>query len=85
INVSISLNNIVFNHPDSNIDLCAISLFDLINQTNNDGKVIFVSPIHMSLIPDESDWEYFDAIEEVTMIGCPNGLFDSVNNLPLIR
>ncbi len=85
INVSISLNNIVFNHPDSNIDLCAISLFDLINQTNNDGKVIFVSPIHMSWIPDESDWEYFDAIEEVTMIGCPNGLFDSVNNLPLIR
>ncbi|RSP91914.1 serine protease [Acinetobacter baumannii] len=85
IRVSLSLNDKVFNHPDSNVDLCAIPLIDLINQTNNDGNIIFVSPIHMSWIPDESDWEYFDAIEEVTMIGCPNGLFDSVNNLPLIR
>lgn len=41
--------------------------------------------MNKSVIPASDDWQYFDAIEEVTMIGCPNGISDEVNNLPISR
>lgn len=81
VNINISLNGIVINHPDKNVDLCAISFAAVING----GTDIFNSIIEMDLIPDESEWEMLDAIEEITMTGCPNGLSDDTNNLPLVR
>lgn len=37
------------------------------------------------MIPDDSQWNNFDAIEDVIMIGCPRGIFDEANNLPIVR
>lgn len=85
VNISISLNGGVINHPDENVDLCAISFAEVINRSMNGGTCVFNSIIEMDLIPDESEWEMLDAIEEVTMTGCPNGLSDDTNNLPLVR
>ncbi|MFR3321383.1 MAG: hypothetical protein ACLTSZ_09905 [Lachnospiraceae bacterium] len=33
----------------------------------------------------EEQIEYFAAIEDITFIGYPSGLYDSVNKLPIIR
>ncbi|HAV5014693.1 TPA: serine protease [Acinetobacter baumannii] len=85
VNINISLNGRVINHPDDNVDLCAISFAEVINRSLNGGTDVFNSIIEMDLIPDESEWEMLDAIEEVTMTGCPNGLSDDTNNLPLVR
>lgn len=74
-----------FWHPDPAIDLCAIPYADIIRQAESQGKTIFFRHIDMNLVPENGDWEYFDALEEVTMIGCPNGLADEVNNLPISR
>lgn len=73
------------NHPSPDVDLCAIPIGDIINQANNAGTPLFLQCVDHSIIPDDDDWQYFDAIEEVTMIGCPNGISDEVNNLPIVR
>lgn len=83
--VKIPLKNIVVEHPDENIDLCAIVISHVINEASEKGTPVTASFWGMQNIPEDSDWQYFDHIEEVTMVGCPNGLSDTVNNLPLVR
>lgn len=72
-------------HPSADIDLCAIPFGDIMHQAQNAGTPIFIQWLVQSLIPSKEDWQYFDAIEEVTMIGCPNGISDVVNNTPIVR
>lgn len=72
-------------HPDAGVDLCAIPIGDILNQAADAGTPIFLQWIDDSLIPSEDDWQYFDAMEEVTMVGCPNGISDEFNNLPIAR
>jgi hypothetical protein len=72
-------------HPEVGVDLCAIPIGDILTQANNAGTPIFVQWVDQRIIPPENDWQLFDAMEEVTMIGCPNGISDEVNNLPIAR
>jgi len=74
-----------FSHPNPDIDLCAFAYADIIRQADSQGKTLFFRQLDMSLVPEDGDWSFFDALEEVTMIGCPNGLADEVNNLPISR
>ncbi|ENX58299.1 MULTISPECIES: S1 family peptidase [Acinetobacter] len=85
LNINLPLQNLVIPHPNENVDLCAILVGDALNQANTDGNQIFYSNIEMGIIPVEDEWQYLDAIEEVTMIGCPNGISDEANNFPLVR
>lgn len=73
-------------HPDPNIDLATISVTEL-HRIAVDGKkeLPFYIALRKDTIPSSTDWDSFDAIEEVTMVGCPNGLFDEENNLPIFR
>lgn len=75
----------VIRHPDPNIDLCAILFADILNQAIAAQSPLFFVGLDTGLIPCVDEWQYFDAIEEVTMIGCPNGISDEVNNLPISR
>jgi Trypsin-like peptidase domain len=72
-------------HPDTDVDLCAFTIIDILERAVNDGKPIFRQVIPLSFIPPESDWEYFDALEDLVMVGCPNGISDEFNNLPIFR
>lgn len=84
-NFTVTLQDTLLVHPDKNIDLCAISIGSIIQQSIDQKTPIFHAPITMNFIPEHEDWQYFDAIETVTMVGCPSGLLDSVNNFPIIR
>jgi hypothetical protein len=72
-------------HPDAEIDLCALPIASQLVNAEASGKPFFYQHIDFSIVPDEADWDKFDAIEDVVMIGCPNGIYDEVNNLPLVR
>ncbi|NWN60630.1 S1 family peptidase [Pseudomonas allii] len=86
INCHIHLNESrIIRHPNPDIDLCAVLIGDVLNQTNAAGNPIFFVSLNSSVIPSSDEWQYFDAIEEVTMIGCPNGIYDEANNLPISR
>ncbi len=83
-NIDTTLGKVV-EHPDSSVDLCAIPIGDVIQQAVEDGNPIFAQPLDLKLIPSDEDWQFFNAIENVTMIGYPRGIYDEVNNLPLVR
>ncbi|MBC3479971.1 serine protease [Pseudomonas sp. SWRI77] len=73
------------NHPSSEIDLCALMISPLLQDAINKGTPVFYVTLDKKLIPETDDWQFFDAIENVTMIGCPNGISDEANNLPIVR
>lgn len=72
-------------HPDPNVDLCAMPIAVLIQQLLSIGKRHYYSPIDLSFIPTQKQKEEFQAIEEIVMIGYPNGIWDVTNNQPIFR
>ncbi|KTD63290.1 putative Peptidase, trypsin-like serine and cysteine [Legionella santicrucis] len=72
-------------HPDPNVDLAALPIAGLLNQTTASGKKIFFMPIDDSLIPESEVITNLNGIEDIIMIGYPNGIWDQINNLPIVR
>ena len=72
-------------HPDDDIDLCILPIASLIEEANNKGSKLFYVSLSKDLIPTELEINELTAMEEIVMIGYPNGIWDSVNNKPIIR
>lgn len=72
-------------HPDSNIDLCIFPITPLLNEIIKREKTPFYISIDSSLLPTEEELNELTAMEDVVMIGYPNGIWDSVNNQPVFR
>ncbi|MBD7948725.1 S1 family peptidase [Psychrobacter communis] len=85
LDVTVALHDTLLPHPDNNIDLCAISIGSILQQAIDQKIPIFYAPVTMDWIPDEEEWQYFDSIEDITMVGCPRGLTDEKNNFPIVR
>lgn len=77
--------NICVKHPDENIDLVAFPIAPLIHKVEKSDKKLFYVPLLMNLIPSEIERSKYSAMEDIVMIGYPNGIWDSVNNYPVIR
>ncbi len=72
-------------HPDENVDLCCLPIASIVNQMNEQNRFLFYkSFVEQNIITPEERKE-LNAIEDVTMIGYPNGLWDFVNNHPIMR
>ncbi|MNJ23906.1 hypothetical protein D3C77_183040 [compost metagenome] len=72
-------------HPNAEIDLCAFVLTEKLDDADQEGLSIFYGSLTKDLIPSKEEWDSFDAIEDVTMIGYPRGISDEVNNFPIAR
>lgn len=72
-------------HPDPDVDLCAMPLAPFIRAAESQGKSVFYIPLDLELIPDQSKLGTLSALEEIVMIGYPNGIWDEVNNKPIFR
>ena len=72
-------------HPNSNIDLCAIPIAPYLNYVVSLGKTPFYRTFENEYLPTQEQLEELDAIEDIIMIGYPNGIWDNVNNQPIIR
>lgn len=66
-------------------DLAVVPIAPALNQLQIAGNPVFFRSINPSLIPDNDTVKSLGAIEEVTFVGCPSGIFDDVNSMPLIR
>ena len=73
----------VIRHPDPDVDLCCFELISLKTGSLPAGFSPFVRSFSRDLIPPED--KRFDAIEALTMVGYPSGLYDSVNCIPIVR
>ena len=73
-------------HPDPQVDICVMPIFTIIDLAHKYlKKIFFYTPFANSLIPSKEQLEEVDVAEEVLMIGYPNGLWDSINNMPIVR
>ena len=68
-------------HPDPDIDLCAMPIASLLQEAESSGRSVFHFPLDRSLIPIDAELQDFDLLEEITMVGYPNGLWDKKNQL----
>lgn len=72
-------------HPDPEVDLCAMPIAQIINILNSQNKRPFFIPFGKNLIPTKEQLEDLSAMEELVMVGYPNGIWDNVNNQPILR
>lgn len=72
-------------HPDSNIDLAAFPIQDVINRMIFDGNRPFFRVFNRKDIPNKTTFANIDTAADVLMIGYPNSLWDENNNLPIVR
>ncbi len=72
-------------HPDPTVDLAIFLIGPLLNEVQQSGVKLFYVPLRTELIMGEDDRKSLSTMEEVIMIGYPSGIWDSVNNLPVIR
>jgi len=71
-------------HPKH--DLCFTVLQPLLEQIKlKASKNIYYKPFTEDIIWEDSKLEDLNAAEDITMIGYPIGLYDRINNLPLLR
>lgn len=74
-----------FYHPDPAIDIAAIPLTDTWNKLESMGKEPFGVFLDSTLIPNSNSLDALDAVEEIVFVGYPEGIYDQVNHLPIVR
>lgn len=75
-----------FDHPDPDVDIALCPLLPLVGFVKEQyGVDLFFRCVDTRSIPTEDELNELDAIESVTFIGYPNGVWDSKNLLPVAR
>ncbi|HBX62766.1 MAG TPA: serine protease [Flavobacteriaceae bacterium] len=83
--VRLQINNFVRMHPDDDIDLCAFPLVPILEHAKQNNVNLFFKNFDQTLIPNSAQLNELNALESIIMIGYPNGIWDSVNNMPILR
>ncbi len=78
--------NMWFGHPDPTIDIAICPLIPLLEFVKQQhGTDLFFRAVETSMIPTTQQLAELDAVEPVTFVGYPNGIWDSKNLLPVVR
>lgn len=72
-------------HPDPSIDLAIFPIGQLLNSAKEQGKALHYVPLGKALIASSELLNSLPSMEEIIMIGYPNGIWDAKHNLPIIR
>lgn len=72
-------------HPDPAIDLCAMPVGALYEKAERSGRPIYFMPLEMALVPSGEEFLNYCPLEEIVMVGYPNGIWDDRNNMPVLR
>lgn len=72
-------------HPDPNIDLCAMPIAPILNQAQERNQSFFYVSLDKSLLLTREELNELVLMEDVVMVGYPNGIWDQTNNMPIFR
>jgi hypothetical protein len=72
-------------HPNPDVDLCVMPVAPLLTQASAAGHNFFYVSLDKSLIPSTDELADLGALEDVVMVGYPNGIWDATNNMPVVR
>jgi len=74
-----------FPHPQSDIDLMLIFVLPLISTLKIPNRKVYFSGIPKSFLLNDDEYKDLIAIDDVLMVGYPDGIWDSKNNRPISR
>jgi hypothetical protein len=75
-----------FGHPSSDVDIAVCPFAPLEAHIKNGSNIdLFYRYVDTSMIPNDDHMKALDAIESVTFVGYPNGVWDRTNLLPVAR
>lgn len=83
--VTVNIANTCIPHPDSSVDLCVIPIGPIFHSAEERGQPFFRGWFDASNIPNTQQRSELVAIEDIIMIGYPTGIWDQVNNFPIVR
>ena len=83
--IRVNFDSSVLNNKLGDLDLIAIPLGEVLNGLRDSNKDVFYRTISEDMIPTREQVEALAALEEVTFIGYPSGLYDTHNKTSLIR
>jgi hypothetical protein len=72
-------------HPNPEVDLCLIGLGPAIQAVADSGNQAYVKGFGLDQIATAENRRLMKAVENILMIGYPNGLADETHNVPIIR
>ena len=83
--VNWSLNANLLEHPDPQIDLCAIDVTIPLGNVLQSGRQLRSMFIDRSWLPSPESRSLLRDIEQVLVVGYPHGIWDQHNNMPVAR
>jgi hypothetical protein len=72
-------------HPDPKVDLAIIPTATLLRRLADQNKKPFYAPLEQSVIPTPGALASLTPVEDILVVGYPDGIWDSENNLPIFR
>jgi hypothetical protein len=81
---TVSIQPNLFLHPDPDVDLCAIDISVIVGMLLQQQK-LRVMFLDVSWLPNATDKKMMRDVEEVLVVGYPNGIWDEHNNMPIAR
>ena len=70
-------------HPE--VDLCAFAIWNTLGPIEEGGTRLSLHTIPEEYIPNEEMISSISSLEEILMIGYPDGMSDEMHNLPIVR
>lgn len=72
-------------HPDNNIDLCIMPIAQILEENLKQNINFVCNVLRKEDIINDKEIKDLSKLEDVTIIGYPDGIWDSYNNLPILR
>ena len=72
-------------HPSDDIDIAALPMEPVLSRLSDKKDSFFFRTIGTDMIVGQDILEDIQAIEDIIFVGYPNGIYDKVNNLPIVR
>jgi Trypsin-like peptidase domain/SEC-C motif len=72
-------------HPTPAIDLVAFPIQPIISSAKKNGRSYYIEPLCKADLATSELLDSLSPMEDIVMIGYPNGLWDELHNLPIIR
>ena len=79
------LDEVVYFHDNPKIDLAAILLRPILDRNVNDGSTIYLEDVSLKDFAAEGVESQLRFVEDVLVVGYPQGQWDGTRNLPLFR
>lgn len=72
-------------HPNPDVDLAVFPIAPIIHAGHAQGRPLFYRAASKNVLADAAFLAELNAVEDIIMIGYPNGIWDKKNNLPIVR